>query len=176
MNLNSSKQNKFELNEQHNFILSNSKNNTKSMSNKLSGKLLIHITQFFNQNFFIFKAIENNNVKLIELENEINKCAQMWRKNEKCHKNVQPNVGDIIGYYNNDWNKWIRVRVCNVNHSNLEILKYTIWAIDHGRMIESTSINFAYLPVHVQHAAIQNVFHGSCCEHLPDVFDQVSHT
>lgn len=142
------------------------------MSEQIPDKLLIHITHFFNPNFFLFKDFEQNNEKLFELENEISECAQEWR--DGVHSVFRPNVGDIVAYYNIDWNKWIRVRVCFINDINVEIVKYNVWAIDHGRMIETTVMNLAYLPEYVQKTETENIFHGSCCGYLPDNLINVS--
>lgn len=135
------------------------------MSDKLTGTQLIHITHFFNPNFFLFKLSETVNLKLVNLENEINKVALDWRKNNR--RNLQPKVNDIVAYHIVKWDKWIRARVCSVMCLDMEILKYKLWAIDHGCFVESSSANLAYLPGNVRYVSTNNIYHGGVYDYTP---------
>lgn len=128
----------------------------KSIKKNIESKV-IHITHFINPNCFYFKFDDDLfNKDLHDLEKKIADYANFTESN----KNVQPKKGEIVAAYIIGWSKWIRAQVRSVSQRN-EIVVIEVWAIDHGRSLETTNRFIRSLPHDLCNVKTCGAFQGS---------------
>lgn len=129
-------------------------------------KSLIHVTHFLNPHHFYYKY-ENDifDEELNELEYKIQLHALRWRKTKT--ENIKANIGEIVAAYNITWNKWFRAKVYDIIQDDCEIIKYKVWAIDHGTPHEIITSWLTPLPIELAENGVKHIHEGAIINYMP---------
>lgn len=119
----------------------------------------ILITHFENPNCFYFKFDHDlHDVELQCLEDEICKYARCKYSENTTNSWSECDIGDTVAAYETTWGKWVRAQVRD-NLTDLEC--YQLWAVDHGKMFQTTYRNVIPLQSNLSNRQVKGVFRGS---------------
>lgn len=133
---------------------------------EIDRNIKIHITHFVNPHCFFFKLdIQLHNLPLYEIEGSL----AVHAKNiisKQSNNRYTPKIGEIVGAYVITWNKWIRAQVRTISPERLNY-QYILWAIDHGKRVETIDKFLVPLPDAIKNKSIDSVYQGSIRSYGP---------